>query len=226
MRKRKPPEHSSPDFKNNLFKSLKGFATKSRPEPSPTRKRTEQTEDDGELFFRAVAGAKQFANDGPDPRPETGTVRKNDAPASVTSPEQTDNYIFLHAMQKIGTTMKNAPKAEDEGVEFEKPRSAGSRMRQLKRGTIRLGGELDLHGFLRDEALLRLGRFISSAYGAGREAVLVITGKGINSPEGPVLQGAVAAWLREQGKTMVAEFAPAPRDLGGSGAFVVFLRKK
>jgi len=55
--------------------------------------------------------------------------------------------------------------------------------------------------------------------------VLVITGKGINSPEGPVLQGAVAGWLRQQGKGMVAEFSPAPRDKGGSGAFVVFLKK-
>ncbi|HWR73104.1 MAG TPA: DNA mismatch repair protein MutS, partial [Nitrospirota bacterium] len=33
-------------------------------------------------------------------------------------------------------------------------------------------------------------------------------------------------WLREQGKGMVAEFAPAPRDKGGSGAFVVFLRRR
>ena len=56
--------------------------------------------------------------------------------------------------------------------------------------------------------------------------MLVITGKGINSAEGPVLQGAVADWLREKGRGLVAEFAPAPRDKGGSGAFVVFLKNK
>jgi DNA-nicking Smr family endonuclease len=56
--------------------------------------------------------------------------------------------------------------------------------------------------------------------------VLVITGKGINSPEGPVLQRVVAEWLRKEGKGTVAEFAPAPREMGGSGAFVVFLRKQ
>ena len=97
-------------------------------------------------------------------------------------------------------------------------------MRQLKRGTIKITEELDLHGFMKDEALVRLDHFIASAFGRGQKAVLVITGKGINSPEGPVLQGAVAAWLREKGKGLVAEFAPAPRDRGGSGAFVVFLR--
>ena len=44
------------------------------------------------------------------------------------------------------------------------------------------------------------------------------------SAEGPVLQGAVSHWLSERGKGMVAEFAPAPREKGGSGAFVVFLK--
>ena len=99
-------------------------------------------------------------------------------------------------------------------------------MRQLKRGTIRISGELDLHGFLKDDALRRLEHFIASAYARGLQAVLVITGKGLNSPDGPVLPGAVAAWLREQGKGMVAEFLPAPRDRGGSGAIVVFLKKR
>ncbi|HSC70120.1 MAG TPA: Smr/MutS family protein, partial [Candidatus Methylomirabilis sp.] len=55
---------------------------------------------------------------------------------------------------------------------------------------------------------------------------LVITGKGLNSPAEPVLQGAVAGWLRDKGKGMVAEFAPAPRQMGGSGAYVVFLKEK
>ncbi len=99
-------------------------------------------------------------------------------------------------------------------------------MRQLKRGTVRISQELDLHGYLKDEALVRLEQFIADARSRGQQAVLVITGKGINSPEGPVLQGAVAAWLRNKGKGLIAEFSSAPRELGGSGAFVVFLKKK
>jgi DNA-nicking Smr family endonuclease len=79
---------------------------------------------------------------------------------------------------------------------------------------------------LKDEALQRLEQFISEAVTLGQQAVLVITGKGLNSPEGPVLQGAVAAWLKDEGKRMVLEFVPAPRYLGGSGAFVVFLKKQ
>ena len=112
---------------------------------------------------------------------------------------------------------------EDELPRHQPP---SNRMRQLKRGAIRIQQELDLHGLIKDEALGSLERFIMDAYNRGRQAVLVITGKGINSPEGPVLQGAVSRWLGERGKGMIAEFAPAPREMGGSGAFVVFLKSR
>ncbi len=225
MKKRKSSEQPSPNFKNSPFKSLKGFTPQSSKDPAPPRKETEQTEDDSELFFRAVAGTKKITRSDRPAKPSPGKTEK-DAAIGSTSLERKDNELFLLAMQKIGTEIAKIQKNSGEEIVQDKPRSASSRMRQLKRGTIRLGGELDLHGFVRDEAITKLEHFVSSAYARGREAVLVITGKGINSPEGPVLQGAVAAWLRERGKRMVAEFVTAPHDLGGSGAFVVFLRKK
>ncbi len=224
MKKRKPSEQPSPDFKNNPFKSLKGF-TPQPPSAPPPRKKSKKTEDDSDLFFRAVAGTRMLEHGdghGVNPSEATREARATDRDSSL---EQKDNDLFLQAMRNIGTGSTNVRKSSDEESSRDKPRSSSSRLRQLKRGTIHLSGELDLHGFLRDEAITKLEHFVSSAYARGREAVLVITGKGINSPEGPVLQGAVAAWLREQGKRMVAEFVTAPRELGGSGAFVLFLRK-
>jgi len=116
--------------------------------------------------------------------------------------------------------VKDTPEEEETGNP-----SARSRTRQVRRDAVHISRELDLHGFLRDEALHRLHSFIWNAYNEGQSAVLVITGKGLNSPEGPVLQGAVDAWLRNQGRGMVADFSPAPRGRGGKGAFVVFLKK-
>ena len=84
--------------------------------------------------------------------------------------------------------------------------------------------ELDLHGLTRDQALESLGHFIDGAWRREMKAVLVITGKGNNSSGEPVLQAAVAGWLREKGQKMVVEFAPAPQQMGGSGAYVVFIR--
>jgi DNA-nicking Smr family endonuclease len=224
MKKRKPPEQQPADFKNNPFKTLKGLTpppAAKEAKPAPLRRKVEKEEDAEELFLQAVAGARKMEDDaGPDPAPGTAKTpaRNNDA-----APQ--DQQLFLQAMQKIGTAIKDPGELPEEEQEAER-RSPSSRMKQLKRGTIRIGGELDLHGFLRDEAMVRLDHFIKSAYARGLEAVLVITGKGVNSAEGPVLQGAAAAWLRDRGKGMVAEFSPAPRDKGGSGAYVVFLKKK
>ncbi len=226
MKKNRSSERPAQDFKNSPFRSLKGFSPKPSKEPASPRKKSEQTEDDSELFFRAVAGTKKLSpGDSPNAKPaDTRIVDR--AAIDSTRLEQKDRELFLHTMQKVGTVITKIRKSADDEIDRDQPRSASSRMRQLKRGTMRIAGELDLHGFMRDEALRKLELFVSSAYAKGREAVLVITGKGINSPDGPVLQGAVSTWLREQGKRMVAEFVPAPRDLGGSGAFVVFLRKK
>ncbi len=221
MKKKKSGDQSPADFKNNPFTPLRGFAPRSpsarKTGTEPSRKE-EQSEDDGSLFLRAVSGARKIEKEeDPAPGPVTRKIEeKRDAE---------DYEIFLQAMQKIGTAAQDR-QSEQEELDEPGRRPPSSRMRQLKRGTIRISGELDLHGFLRDEALVRLERYIAGAYSRGQDAVLVITGKGVNSPEGPVLRGATAAWLGGRGKGMVAEFSPAPRDKGGSGAFVVFLKKK
>jgi DNA-nicking Smr family endonuclease len=216
-------KRSPGDFKNNPFKPLKGFT----PKPAPAGKKTlpppahdPDGEDEASLFLRAAAGAKQL-----DERAESSSPKARTRGAARAD-DADEQRLFLEAMSTIGSVMQEQPSEE---MDTEQRRlSPSSRMRQLKRGTIRISGELDLHGYVRLEALVRLEQFIASAFGRGSKAVLVITGKGINSPEGPVLREAVAGWLREKGRRtgMVAEFAPAPRDKGGSGAFVVFLKNE
>lgn len=167
--------------------------------------------------MRAVSGIRELNRDGDG----EGATRHPliQEPSPGTNPDE--QAVFLKAMEQIGTKLREQQREE---IEEGPRRSASSRMRQLKRGTIRVRAELDLHGCMRDEALVKLEHFLAAAYGRGHKAVLVITGKGLNSPEGPVLQDAVARWLREKGKNLVAEFSPAPRELGGSGAYVVFFK--
>ena len=222
---KKPEEKPAADFKTNPFRSLKGFAPQpvhretKQAAPLPRPGKEPQEEDDASLFLRSVEGARRIAG-GPGaalPQAERATD------ANPGKEPKEDVQLFLEAMQKFGTTFTSTVSdEEDEGEQ----RSATSRARQLKRGSISISETLDLHGYVRDEALQRLAQFISGAYHRGSKAVLVITGKGLNSPDGPVLQGSVDAWLREQGKSMVIEVAQAPRDKGGSGAVVVFLRTK
>lgn len=223
MKKQKKSDKKSGEFAVRPFNALKGVVAPAElprgkapapvsPPPAPP------DTDDADLFLRAVTGVKRLHP----AQPAAGATPKPAAARPAIDDEE--RQTFLDAV----TQLKLDVKFSDEFPEDINPlRPAGSnRMRQLKQGALRIALELDLHGLTRDEALESLARFITGAYNRGQKAVLVITGKGNNSPEEPVLRGAVAGWLRDRGKGMVAEFSPAPRQMGGAGAYVVFLKEK
>lgn len=225
------PGQKPKEFSPSPFSTLKGFraepaapGNKQAPAPSPPPRETMEP-DDLNLFLREMAGVRRItrADKGPSDqgrrKEPVGQARSVDDEL-VKGVEAADQAAFAEAIARLKLDVcfsDNLP--GDSGT----PRPL-SRLRQLKTGQIRIDFELDLHGLTREEAVASLERFITGAHRRGQKAVLVITGKGNNSPGEPVLQGAVLSWLRERGKSMVAEFAPAPRDMGGSGALVVFLR--
>ncbi len=223
MAKKRKNEPTPRNFRNNPFQSLKGVSTRSRPAAAGPSARVPSgtSADDETLFTRAVRGVRPL--EGKDEPP--GEASSAAVPARHASDAEKDNGLFLQAMSSLGAAMVPRGDADDEDIEETGPRrSSSSRMRRLKRGMIRIAGELDLHGMARDEALRRLEHFLAGACFRGHEAVLVITGKGINSPDGPVLPAAVARWLSGPGRRFSSEFHQAPRDRGGSGAVVIFLR--
>jgi DNA-nicking Smr family endonuclease len=222
MKKTGKKETKPKDFSNAPFKGLKSFtadaATPAKVDGAKPIQPSEPADDadEREIFLRHVEGVRKLNRETPEKRPAK-VARENIARAR----EEEEQRIFLASLSGMDVTFRD----EFPDVQPLRPLAA-NRLRQLKSGTIRIDLELDLHGLNRDEALASLGRFVSGAYNRGQKAILIITGKGNNSPAEPVLQGAVASWLREAGKKMVAEFCPAPRQMGGSGAFVVFLKEK
>jgi DNA-nicking Smr family endonuclease len=214
-------KESKKDFTISPFKGLKSFAVAENhlPVKEPVKEasscKTVENHDDADLFLLYVEGVARLN----EPAPKKGVPpKKSDETGNI---RESERQLFLSSLAGMDVTFRD----EFPDVEPLRP-VATNRMRQVKNGTIRIDLELDLHGLTRDEALTSLHRFVSGAYNRGQKAILVISGKGNNSPAEPVLQGAVASWLREAGKNMVAEFAPAPRTMGGSGAFVVFLKEK
>jgi DNA-nicking Smr family endonuclease len=84
--------------------------------------------------------------------------------------------------------------------------------------------ELDLHGKTQEEAIRMVQNFLLRAKHKRLRAVLIITGRGLNSGEhGPVLRNAVQSWLERNAGTAVRRFAWAPPRLGGDGAIWVEL---
>lgn len=222
MKKNKAPgQKKQKEFASRPFGPLKGV--RAEPKAGPPRAaeappKPEISVDEAELFLRAVADVKRVH-----PAPVAGKGEKP-APRPSARLDEEERNLFLRTVENLhlDVTFRDRLPGEEEPA---RPLSV-NRLRQLKRGAVRLDLQLDLHGLTRDEALASLAAFVTGAYNRGQKAVLVITGKGNRSPGEPVLQGAVAGWLRERGKGMVAEFAPAPREMGGSGAFVVFLKEK
>lgn len=226
----KPPKE--PVFKSNPFAALKGLAvteaaaeTPAKPLAEPPKPRETSAD---ELFLQAMAGVRRLEQ--PSERPITAKAVKaaSGRPASQAKPQPVlprDEVVarrdFLQEIDKLKLDVR----FEDRLPEDDELRPlTGNRLRQVKRGIVRLDRQLDLHGLTREEALESLDRFLQAARRAGEKAVLVITGQGRHSTDGPVLQQAVAAWLRDQGRALVLEYAPAPQSLGGGGALVVFVR--
>jgi DNA-nicking Smr family endonuclease len=219
----KKKEHAG-DFHNRPFKTLKGVDAANIQQGPVHRERMQEIrieKDPQELFRRSVQGARPLRRT--DSQAAPGETSAHD----VLEQEQQapDSSLFLDAMRTLGAESLSAAEGDEDDWDPGR-RSLPSRMRRLRKGILRIGRELDLHGFARGDALHRLEQFIVGAAAEDHEAVLVITGKGINSPGGPILQSAVDSWLRGPGSKFVAEFSSAPRDLGGTGAFVVFFRRR
>ena len=225
MKKKKPTPEKPKEFAAKPFAALKGVQAAAAPAPSePPKPAKAEVREDADLFLRAMADVQRLHGE---KRPAAAAARpevREEKPIARRLDEE-DRQLFQQALQHLNLDKTFTDEIPDDETTL-RPLPV-NRMRQLRRGSIRIDYELDLHGLTRDEALEALTAFVTGAYNRGQQAVLVITGRGNNSPGEPVLQGAVASWLRTAaGQRMVVEFAVAPPQMGGAGAFVVFLRDK
>lgn len=99
--------------------------------------------------------------------------------------------------------------------------------RQLRVGHFSPEAHLDLHGQNTEQAMFSLFHFVREHYLAGKRCLLVIPGRGSNSPGGvPILKEELQTWLtRDPLKRVVLAFATALPRHGGAGALYVLLRK-
>ncbi len=98
---------------------------------------------------------------------------------------------------------------------------------RLKSGYYSPERHFDMHGMNTEQAFFGLVEFIRENYLQGRRCLLLIPGRGKNSPEGfGVLREKVQSWLtRDPLKRVVLAFCTALPKHGGAGALYVLLRK-
>lgn len=209
---------------NNPFGSLKGFAV-SAEDPScsvPSQKpAAESVPATDEIDFDA-----QMARYGVQRLNAEESATDHDAadlPATGEPDlEDCDEKVFLTAMKGLNVPFTDVFTTDDV-LSAPAPR----RMKQLRRGTLVPDATLDLHGFARQDVEAKLLSFITNARHQGWQVLLVITGKGLHSPDGEgVLRSAVEDFLQRSGNDPVVEWGRAPRQYGGDGAIVLFLRRQ
>jgi DNA-nicking Smr family endonuclease len=224
MKKTRDRSPKPKEFASTPFSALKGVKPL-LPEPASVKvqktapvKRAEP--DDMELFLSAMNGVERV---GPKTTLKSAQQAATPMKAVARKIDESEQRLFLETISNLKLDVRFHDDIPEETASAT-PRSV-SRIKQLRRGTIRLDYELDLHGLTREEATSALETFVKGAYRRGQQAVLIITGRGNHSPDEPVLKRSVEKWLKEGGATMVAEFFSAPRQFGGDGALVVFLKK-
>jgi len=171
----------------------------------------EEPSDDAALF-RAAVGAVQALpeqNRVEPQKPPRKPLLRSPAPPPAQAPTIPDTLSDSGA--------ENAP---DEFL-----RNGLSRMtlRKLRRGHWPVRDSLDLHGNTSDAARKLLQAFLHEAAQRGLRCVLVIHGKGMNSPGGAaVLRKLTRHWLTQR-PDVLAYCDALPGD-GGSGAALVLLK--
>jgi DNA-nicking Smr family endonuclease len=172
------------------------------------KKPTDKIKPEDAALFRAAVGEVR-------PLPEQNRIEPQKTPrrplphAPATPPEIPDTLSDFAA--------ENAP---DEFL-----RNGLSRMalRKLRRGHWLVQDSLDLHGNTTDAARRLLQEFLHEAAQRGLRCVLVIHGKGMNSPGGEaVLRRLTRHWLAQ--RPDVLAFCDATPGNGGSGAALVLLK--
>lgn len=193
-------------------------APKIAPEESPA-----EAED---LFLAAMGGVSRLDEDEggrrlPQPKPEAKVQ-----PASQESVE--DEQARTALMDLV--TGKIEFELEDTGEYIQgRVRGLDSKiLNQLKAGAISYEAHLDLHGLNAEQAYLALLAFLREHFFLNHKCLLLVTGKGRNSPGGQgVLREEITTWLtREPLKRVVLAFATARPNHGGTGALYVLLRNQ
>ena len=136
-------------------------------------------------------------------------VEKSDA-AELDKPDESETRLHLQALIETGKGFVVADTSEYiEGIGYNVNRQVAKR---LHNGHFSIQGHIDLHGL---------------AVASGKRMVLIIHGRGLSSPEKPILKTKVIKWLTSGiWRKWVLAFTSARLCDGGAGATYVLLRKR
>jgi DNA-nicking Smr family endonuclease len=216
---------------HNPFDKLKGLKLKKKAVmPLPAKKPAAPEpaapeEDENEVFARAMAGIQRLDGE------QTGGRGVHPvAPPEASAASQADALAEgkAHLLDLVAGKVEFELTFTDEYVQGYVKDLDSKIFRQLRTGSLSPEAHLDLHGHNALQARDAVIAFIKSNYLSGKRCLLLIPGRGVNSPGGlPVLRQEIKSWLtRDPLKRVVLAFCTAQPRHGGAGALYVLLRAR
>lgn len=212
---KKPPPFNNPFGALKLEAPKKAAAAPAprRPEPKPL------ADDEAALFLESVGEVAPARGKSRAPPPAAPSAEARGGAEEAESLARLAELVVDDAHFDLAEStefVEGSVQGFDERV-----------LRRLRKGEFPVGATLDLHGLTRDQARPALEKFLTDARVAGRRCVLVVTGRGLHSPDAiPVLKEGVQRWLTHgrPARQVLAFCSARPQD-GGTGAVYVLLRR-
>lgn len=195
-------------------------ATQKSPAPRPEPEPAPLADDDADAFFSAMNGVAPMDGKGRD-------LPKKTTPPQPVPGKSSDALAREHLRDLVRGNVEFELEFTTEYMHGHVNGLDPKIFNKLRAGAYSTEAHLDLHGMTADDALLAVVDFIRRSYTLGKRHLLLVTGRGKNSPDGRgILRDEVQLWLtREPLRRVVLAFVTAqPRD-GGPGALYVLLRK-
>jgi DNA-nicking Smr family endonuclease len=175
---------------------------------------------ENELFL------KEMADVTPIPREDRIEYRSNSGPPAGPDHDSEDETLLkLDNLVKFGTGFVVADTPEY--IEGRGYNVHPEITKRLHRGDFSIQAHIDLHGLGVEDARNAFELFLTDSITTGKKAVLIVHGRGLSSPDKPVLKTRVIQWLTcGPWRKWVIAFSSARSCDGGAGATYVLLRQR
>jgi len=187
--------------------------------PHQSEKKPAPAENEQQLFENAMSEVRPIVRD--------NCREKNPAAGVSNGPGRDNDAEIISKLSDLidkgeGFVVANTP----EYIEGTGYRVHPATAKRLHRGDFAIEAHIDLHGFHVIDAKQAFEEFMSEAVRRGKRVVLIIHGRGLCSPKGPVIKAKVVEWLtRGSWRKWVLAYASARACEGGTGATYVLLRR-
>jgi DNA-nicking Smr family endonuclease len=210
---KKSPHIDSGEWSYTPFKCLKDIF-KNSISPVP-KKESSNIKTDQELFSEAMADVKEIK--------EFRKISPKIPPKIKTLPVTKDDSIEI-LRQIVQGEGKIRLSDTGEYIEWVSPNIRKDIVQKLHEGNFSVQDHIDLHGMILVEAEEAFSDFFRGALKKRLFCIKVIHGRGLRSPQRPVLKEALKRWLHGPFRKSVLAYTTARDCDGGLGATYIILK--